>query len=199
MRKKIVRVVIVLIIIILMVILGINIFGFPGKYSRKDLVQLIDNADYSNVHYTIFDNGEKTLTVSIKGDTLIIETDKTLFWDSKDIGESVGLDKENKIAKKGTYKDMYPFYMEFVEHSLRWKTEKYKYVKEEIYNGKECIVFILGEGGRDERTMWIEKSTALILKIVADDEIREIDAILNYLTDDDVKRPDLTGYEIVYE
>jgi len=204
MRKKIVRLVIVLIIIILIVILDINIFGSSEKYSREDIIQLLEKRDFSNIYVEMTANDSNTAIFRFKENIVIIGEGTIFSWFDFDNNERIDIDKDKNVAEITDLSNQvnspdnikYTIFDILITTQIKSEVFKYTYIKEEEYKGKLCIVY---RSGRSK--IWIDKNTGFYVKIEVPElgNKMEYDIKLNYLTDDDVKRPDLTGYEIVYE
>lgn len=188
-------------------------------YSRKHIRELFESNSNCrnyiiNINYTDYINEDfsyqKTITCK---DNICKEHSEETTWYTK-----------NRLIAEGPKVIIYndePGYIIFtltnlqnMEMYINNSSFKYRFVKLEKYNGKQCIVVefereeeqsseLEYEDKTQKHRFWIDKETGVILKQIEFNKYSEIlreyeyTVEMNCVTDSDVILPDTDGYEVI--
>lgn len=201
-KKRSVKMIILFIVVVLAVILLIHIFrnySILKKIEGKQ-EEILKSENYS---YTIENKiNEKTVVERYYKDgksieVLKLEDTTVITWRDKDTREVVRLFPN--ILKANVYKEEYT--LSFFDITIPYMVTKdtaialslVSFITSEEFDGKDCYV-IKSKGEK----LYINKEDGTILKATSKDvDVEYKKWTFNKLTEDDVARPNVTGYEIV--
>lgn len=225
--------ILIVIIIVLAIILGIKILR-PKKSETNKVLTIEEvkeivakSENIKNYTYKSNYNGEEILRkhnnnkecFELNGNKNYIDYEKN---------ESIVIMANSKkalIMENTTIKEHIKNFNESFYFTAE-NSEEYKYIGEEEFKGKKCIVIELShkyeeiegldwyfnnseknninEKYKDEmikNKIWIAKEEGVILKIVSslgdEETVQEFDIEINCVSEEEVKVPDLSGYEII--
>ena len=214
--------VLVIIILILVVILGIKISGIKifekkGELTLEQVKEIVAKSENITNYYCEKEGEENGFFKSIKrkDNIKVEEPEETRSnyiiyrWinDEKNkvvcVSNSYHKDYPNKKVAVVQYTDLYKgnYYQQSLFDSILNQMEEYEYKGEEIYNKYDCIVVNFKMNDKSNVELWIDKESGFIMKeIIEEDGKTTYEVKLNYkfncVTDDDVKEPDLSNYEV---
>ena len=190
----------IIIIIILGIILGFKIKGgndninTSSKMSATELMQLIKKGTgYDNLHI-IENNSNGKVEKFIKDNILVTKQDEIFTWQNLNTNEIIVIKGNSAIKEiqgnKTTRLSKSP--METYLDSSKYKIE---YVGEEKVDAKKCVsINIYNTENKLIANYALDKETGLPMRT-------EITANYTYsigtVTDEDVKRPDMTNYTVI--
>lgn len=216
MKAKKILLIILCILIILVAIWAIrefivwNDFGLSkdNPMSREEVLNLLERGSaYPNYYCSYTDNSNSSYEVYVKDNTYRINRDNELMmWVNYNNNESITVFKtaENTIAgiNKEAYKEKY--FQALLSYSPVTEYD-YKYLGEKEQDGRQVIYIELNNDGYIEKYI-IDKETGLVVNKInyyrrfliftVKSESKE-DIKLDVVTDEDVARPDLSGYTVL--
>lgn len=190
--------------------------------SKQEIIELLQKGNnyesYRLKYRNISDNVNKT----VKGNIVITQSDLLRTWHDLDTKEQITINDNAKTANifkndnlDEKLKEL-PAQQGMINIMQQINDSNVKTVKEEEYKGKKCIVvhceanIDLGEyrvvdnkekANAVEFDIWIESATGLVLKQEGKNSHKiknttEFDIQLNVVKDEEIVRPNLSGYRI---
>ena len=131
----------------------------------------------------------------------IDENHNYIIWSNENTGEKMLADVNKKIILTNEKVSSTEIgYIERIKHILEI-LEKFEFLRYEKYNDKECVVIEMDYGTDYEvykEQSFLDLETGLLLKTYLNGELLvEYDVKLNSVTDNDVKKIDTTGYNVI--
>lgn len=213
--KKVFILAIPTIVIIVVVAIGMLLIFYNRNYkkmSREDAkilsqkVAVIDNISCELV--TNAGGIESISDYKMKENKMVSKTDGFTTYDNKDEQRIVQLvDSEKRAYTYSNYKseiDDFRAMLCSVAKSFEDERYNYQFQKYETINGVKCVNFIL-QNDEVEFKIWLDRSTGMIVKMICHDKSNsqnEMDSTLYFryqignVSDSQVQKPDLSGYEI---
>jgi len=207
--KKII--ILVFIIIILASVLGLKIFlsnteNESYEYSKEDILRLINNQS-TKYSYTCkcYEFGASIVS-KYKDDIFISHKtydDGTfeITYNNYNIFEDIIISSKsnNAIIHDSQVPSEPLLYASYIYSILIDDDTTYKYLRNDTYNGHDCIVTSWNSYNRNYE-LWFDQITGFLVKQIKtdDSETKIVEYLIttNDVTDEEVKRPDLTGYTI---
>lgn len=191
------------IIIICVILLGCKILfksSTQSQYDRTDIINLLDKIkECNNYSFEYKDKEQNKITYKFKNNVVISEFYGVCAYINYNTNENLLLNKSGKKAIVSTVESTYNTYASSVLETINDFTYQYTYLKEENYNNHNCIVFQLDKDNNFLK-IWIDSDSGFVLKSEEKDgastETIEYDISFDSVTDEDIKKPDLTEYEI---
>ncbi len=171
-----------------------------SQYTRNDIINLLYKIkECTNYSFEYKDKEQNKITYKFKNNVVISEFYGICAYINYNTNENILLNKIVKKAIISTVESTYNTYASSVLETINDFTYQYTYLKEENYNNHNCIVFQLDKNNNYLK-IWIDSDSGFVLKTEEKDgtstEIIEYYINFNSVTDDDIKKPDLTEYEI---
>lgn len=191
------------IIIICVIVLGCKILfksSTRSQYDRTDIINLLDKIkECTNYSFEYKDEEQNKITYKFKDNVVISEFYGICAYINYNTNENLLLNKSGKKALVSTVESTYNTYASSVLETINDFTYQYTYLKEENYNNHNCIVFQLDKDNNFLK-IWIDSDSGFVLKTEekGDTSTETIEYYINFnsVTDEDIKKPDLTEYEI---
>jgi len=185
------------------------------QMSKQEVLQLVEKG-LSNDNYILKyndDEGKETVK-KVKGDIITVKTADMYMWQKLTTNEQISINYDRKVAlvsKKGTlFGSLLSKSYGGISTEL-FTNPKYEfaYIEENTHKGNKCIVIQFK--WKEEKSYeaisksWIDINTGIVVKTEAErlsedgnKELvtRETDIQLNVVTDEEMKKPDLSGYQV---
>ena len=217
-EKKTIILAVPTLIIFVVVVIGICIIFYNRNFKKmtkedvKTLAQKV--ATINNISCEVLtESSEVEIAGTISdyklcNNKLVSNVDNFKMYDDKNEKTLLQIDEKQKIVYQ--YKEYNSALDEFetmicsVAKLLESDEYQYEFKNYETVNGIKCVSFSLSNDSI-VFDIWLDKSTGMIVKMICHyigDGSNSIDTTLNYryqlnnVTDEDVKKPDLTGYTI---
>lgn len=216
MKTKKILLIIIFILIVIIAIWAIREFIVCHDFglskdnfmSREDVLTLLEKGSQCpNYYCTYTDDSNSKYEIYVKDNTYVLNLDgELMMWENYNTNESIIVFRtaENTIA--GVSKEAHKKeYSQILLSYTPIATDDYKYLGEKEQDGRQVIYIESNDNGYIERYV-IDKETGLILNkinyykkflifTVKSESKRDIK--LDIVTDEDVARPDLSGYTVV--
>lgn len=199
----------IVIILVLGTILGIMMFSPNNETSSKitetEVKALVQKGAEQKNYYAKYNMIGAETEIWVKDDIALSKKDKYITWKNNvNPSENLLIDTDKKTALTGSQAlasmDSNDYYGSSYIYAMNREDSKIKDIKQERYNNEECIVFKIE--GYANYTVWLSKETGLILKTIMQNEglealVTEYNVKVNLVTEQDVKKPSTTGYNVV--
>lgn len=160
------------------------------KPNEQDILQEIEEItkkaiETKNVTIKFNDN-----TIKIKDTYITIENKNALIWQDIKNNEQITISKNAKeasISEKANTIDIKQF-------TIYKHIKNIKYLKTENYNGNKCYVVENTNNTNIQNKYYINAKTGFLVKQEYGDT--EFEVKINSVTNSDVNRPNLNGYEV---
>ena len=181
---------IVIFIICVVVIIGLICFKKDGMTEEEIRTLIEKGTSYDNL-YSLEETSNEKKERFLKDDILVIKTESMLVWKDFNTNEIITIKDNYALVQKDSRK--------FVKYTMEdyLDESKYKivYEKEDIFEGKDCVYVKVYNINDEPIAMYtIDKETGL-------PEQTEMSGNYTYsigtVTDEDVKKPDLSKYNVV--
>jgi len=191
------------IIIICVILLGCKIL-FKGsthsQYDRTTIINLLAKITECNNYYCEYEYDERNkVTYKFKNNIVVSEFYGICAYIDYNTNENFLLNKNEKRAIVSNVESNYNTYAPSIFQTINDFSYQYTYFKKENYNNHNCIVFQLDKND-DYLKVWIDIDSGFVLKSEEkeDDSIETTEYNINIgsVTDEDIKKPDLTEYEV---
>lgn len=214
-EKKVFILAIPTIIIIIFVTIGMLVIFYNRNYkkmSRNDAkvlaqkVAIIDNISCEMI--TNVYGKDSVSDYKLKNNKMISHVEGFTTYDNKDEQLIIQLiDSEKRAYTYSNYKsEIDDFKAMICSVAKLFEDENYNYEfnKYETINGIKCSNFIL-KNNEMEFNIWLDRSSGMIVKIICHnmaDNLSEVDSTLYFryeignVSDSQVQKPDLSGYEV---
>lgn len=196
-------------IMILAIILGFKIMNNgenSNQYSRADVIALIKKGeDYDNYYCEYTKLGENTIR-KIKGNKMVVASDDMTIYIDYDSNKQTVLRNTGNIALVSSLdssklsKMNKIYFQECIDVLNDFENYEYKFIKKEKINEFECIKIALTSESISYE-IWIDISSGLVTKMSCNNKENsnitlEYNLKLNSITDEEVKTPDLSKYNV---
>ena len=195
--------ILIIIILIFAAILGFKILSPStkqiAKYSKADIIELVDKTASSNNYMCEFTSDGYPASYKFKDNVLISDYLYTSMYIDYNTGEKIMLNKETKraIVKIDKTAPTPLLYASSIYDLLKDKDSYFKYLREEAYNSHPCIVVEL-RSSTAKYEVWIDSESGFVLKLVENkgfiSDTTEYNLTFNALTEDVMTKPDLSKY-----
>ena len=214
-EKKVFILAIPTIVIIIVVFIGMLLIFYNRNYkkmSRNDAkilsqkVAVIDNISCELV--TSVGEIETVSDYKMKGNIMVSKVDGFTTYDNKDERTIIQLvNSEKRAYTYSNYKseiDDFKAMLCYVAKAFDEEEYEYKFLKYETINGIKCVNFIL-QNSEVEFQIWLDKNTGMIVKMICHNKLENQntkDTILYFryqignVSDEQVQKPDLSGFEV---
>lgn len=225
---KIIKVLIIVIVILLIIfgikVSGIKIFKQKDELSLEQIKEIIAKSENITNYTCKYNDGEQDLIRKYNKNKELVEKKEEKYYMDYGKNETVGIKEDKKIAFKTEVlsNDIISQQRKSLNELLD-KTEEYKYIGEENYNGIDCIIIELKNNFEElngwywnldiEKTnkeyknekiinrIWIAKEEGVIIKNIVkigeEEKSQEYEYEFNSVSDEEVKVPDLSGYKLI--
>lgn len=206
-------------IIIVVAVVGIFLIFYKRnvkEMTREDVkniaqkVAVIDNISCEIVtEGSERDNAQSVVDYKLKDRKMFSKTDFYTIYDDENDKTKIQMDENEKIAYiYKEYKSEITSFQEMictVVKMLESPEYQYNFLRYETMNGIKCVVFNL-ENKDSKFNVWLDKSTGMIVKMECNyhwEGEEDINTVMHYryqignVTDEDIAKPDLTGYSVV--
>ena len=198
--------------------LGNKIYPINEKYTREDLVEILDEIGHKEnfkmqikIQDTTSGENSGKITIWSKDNiTKIKNIENDLIWHNRD--SMISLKEQTRyenIIEENL--DVLFYWKISIQDNFNLVETDYifKYLNEEKYNNKNSIVFELNWCNEEDEPyfnkikMWVDKDVGEILKIELYEENKSPAYIVEYelqtdiVTDEDIKMPDTSNYEVI--
>ena len=225
-KKILLAVVIIIILVIITLILREYGILNPGNLdksstmSREEVVSLLDRgANYTNYYFSpeeidTKDSSYGTFEIYIKDNVVVEYLNYALFtWENYNTNESLNFFKENDKNYVGISHEIekIPYSQHGVDYSTIAEAERYgltyKYLGEKDFDGRKAVLVEVKNANSSIR-FTIDKETGIILSrqdinrtffITTQISTTNMNVKIDSVTDEDIARPNLTGYTIMEE
>ena len=201
--------VMMIIIIILGIVLGIKIMNKedkPRQEKKNDTLtaeqirnKILEGLENSNYTYTCVEATEEK-TKKVKDNIILAEDSNIKVWINTETREMIIIRENDKVALVTKVKEDSTYLnKDFVNMKtlLNIYNNDLYYVTDEIYNERNCIIIEAGKE-KDEK-YWIDNETGIILKYQPENGApTEFKLELNNVTEAEVQKPSIDGYEVSY-
>ena len=192
----------IIIIIILSIILGIKIMNKGTKLTNSILTaeqirnKILEGLENTNYIYTCIEGDEKKIK-KIKDNIMVTEGDNIKVWIDIETRNMIIIREIDKEAIVTTVKEDSTYLnKDFIDMKtlLNIYNDNLYYITEEKYDGRKCIIVAAGK-----EKYWIDNETGIVLKYQQNNgESTNFKLKLNKVTDKDVQKPSLEGYNVSY-
>lgn len=171
-----------------------------SQYTRNDIINLLYKIkECTNYSFEYKDKEQNKITYKFKNNVVISEFYGLCAYSDYNTNETFLLNKNEKRAIVSNMDSEYNTYVSPIFETINDFTYQYTYLKEENYNNHNCIVFQLDKDNNYLK-IWIDSDSGFVLKTEekGDTSTETIEYYINFnsVTDDDIKKLDLTEYEI---
>lgn len=194
-----------IIIIILAIIFGIKVINSNktsnAKYSRADVITLIENGKNYNNYYCEYTKLDEHIIRKIKDNKMVVISNNMTVYTNYETNKQTII--QNNIAivsnlsnsKLSSLNKTYFADIDLINDS----NYNYKYIKEENINGIDCIKIELTSDSI-KYEIWISTSSGLPTKMIystsASNVSTDFNLKLDCVTDSDVETPNLNNYTV---
>ena len=182
------------------------------EYSREEIIKLMESGENCNNYYCSYNDGSYDIIRKYKDNKLIVEYTENgndnIAYHNYSKNEKIIINKNQKIALISTLDSSTTVPMEIIYYNLELdmlkdNTYMYKFLGKENYNNLDCITVNLDgnkNGNKLSYKIWIHEKTGLVAGYSAtssngDKEDRNYNLKIDYVTEKDVQKPDLSGYK----
>lgn len=195
----------IIVIIILALILCCKIFiSTPqdtSKYSREDILQLVSKTTQYNNYYCDYILDGSAAIYKFKDNVLISNYIFTTMYIDYNSNEKFIINTETRraIVNDSPAKITPLLYVSSLYELISDEDCKYKYIEEENYNGYDCIVIQI-DGPEAKYKIWVDSESGFVVKSIENkgfiSNTTEYNIKLNYVTAEEMEKPDLSRYTI---
>lgn len=204
MNKKIVNGIIIVFIIII-VMIGFAYIHNSRKWTRSKVVELMKKTENYNNFEITYNNGEKVL---YRNNVLLQKNAEITIWTNYETKEKISIIQNEqypngKVIVENNVENDYEglrYYLKYINNN----TYHYKYIDEEEYNQKECVIIELENKNENVCIkLYIDKANGTTVKAeyykINENErtleiSNEYNIKLDQVTNNDIIKPDLTKY-----
>lgn len=204
MNKKIVNGIIIVFIIII-VMIGFAYIHNNRKWTRNKVVELMKKTENYNNFEITYNNGEKVL---YRNNVLLQKNSEITIWTNYETKEKISIIQNEqypngKVIVENNVENDYEglrYYLKYISNN----TYYYKYIDEEKYNQKECVIIELENKNENVCIkLYIDKANGTTVKAeyykINENErtleiSNEYNIKLDQVTNNDIIKPDLTKY-----
>ncbi len=198
--------------------LGNKIYPINEEYTREDLVEILDEIGHKEnfkmeikIQDTTSGENSGRITIWSKNNVSKIKNiENDLIWHNRDSMISLKEQTRYKNIIEENLDVLFYWKISIQDNFNLVETDYiFKYLNEEKYNNKNSIVFELNWCNEEDEPyfnkikMWVDKDVGEILKIELYEENKSPAYIVEYelqtdiVTNEDVKMPDTSNYEVI--
>ena len=206
------------IVIILGVILGTKIINTGAeKHTREEIIALLEKGGENNNYYCEYNDSYNKVIVKVKENKMVLMREDTQHMNQKFVQYiDFKADKSTILGEEGDLKiaivtSLSPtsvsigvpdkvYFQDIIEMTKDYGGYKFEYIKKEKINDIECVKIKLTSNYENE--IWIDISSGFVVRntaIFTNSEYNsqiDYNFKLNHVTEEDVKVPDLTHYDV---